>query len=166
MLVVLEGCDGVGKSTVARSLAKVLDARIVHCTINTPNDYKFFKEIIDASRDRNIIADRFCYGQFVYQTPGERKLSWSELTQLELDMLEAGAKVIHVKAPVEEVQNRLNLRQEKTSLPVEEIMNRFEALFEDSIEQPYIWWTGGNDCCISLNSFVELFHQSLKIYLP
>ena len=145
MLIVLEGCDGVGKSTIARSLAKVLDARIVHCTATTPNDYKFFKEIIDASKDKNIIADRFCYGQFVYQKSHERHLSWAELTQLELDMLEAGAKVIHVNAPAEEIDRRLKLRGEETSMPVEEIMNRFEALFEDSIEKPYVWWTGGDE---------------------
>lgn len=145
MLIVLEGCDGVGKSTIACSLAKVLNARIVHCTTSTPNDYKFFKGIIDASRYQNIIADRFCYGQFVYQTPSERKLTWAELTQLELDMLDAGAKVVHVKAPVDEIQRRLDLRNEKTGLPVGEIVTRFDVLFEDSIEQPYVWWTGGRD---------------------
>lgn len=145
MLIVLEGCDGVGKSTIARSLAKVLNARIVHCTTTTPNDYKFFKEIIDISKTENIIADRFCYGQFVYQAPVERKLSWSQLTQLELDMIGAGAKVVHVKAPAEEVQRRLAARGEKTSLSVYEIMDRFDALFEDSIEQPYIWWAGGDN---------------------
>lgn len=145
MLVVLEGCDGVGKSTIARSLSKVLDARIVHCTTKTPNDYKFFQGIIDASRVQNIIADRFCYGQFVYQSPNERKLSWEELTQLELEMISAGAKVIHVTAPVEEVKKRLMLRGEVTTLPLEEIMDGFSDLFEISLEKPYVWWTGGND---------------------
>lgn len=145
MLIVLEGCDGVGKSTLARSLAKVLDARIVHCTRTTPNDYKFFKNIIDASKNQNIIADRFCYGQFVYQKPKERHLTWEQLSQLELDMIEAGAKVIYVKASEREVLKRLRLRGERTSIPVGEIMDRFEALFEDAVEQPYIWWTGGDE---------------------
>ena len=145
MLIVLEGCDGVGKSTIANNLAKILNARIVHCTTTTPNDYKFFKEIIDASRTQNIIADRFCYGQFVYQKPCERNLYWEQLTQLELDMLDAGAKVIHVTADVEEVKKRLSIRGETTSMPVEEIMDRFTDLFESSLERPFVWWTGGND---------------------
>lgn len=146
MLIVLEGCDGVGKSTIARSLAKILNARIIHCTTTTPNDYNFFKNIIDISKAQNIIADRFCYGQFVYQTQAERHLTWEELTQLELDMAEAGAKVIYVKASVEEVCRRLNIRGEKTSLPVEQIMDRFEDIFEStSLETPYVWWTGGDD---------------------
>lgn len=143
MLIVLEGCDGVGKTTIARNLAKVLDARIIHCTAKTPNDYKFFKSIIDASRYQNIIADRFCYGQFVYQNEKERALTHAELTQLELDMAEAGAKVIHVHAPVQEVESRLRYRQEKTELSVEEIMDRFIDVFEHSLEKPMLWWTGG-----------------------
>jgi len=142
MLIVLEGCDGVGKSTIARNLANVLKARIVHCTTTTPNDYKFFKEIIDASRTQNIIADRFCYGQFVYQKPNERRLTWEELTQLELDMIDAGAKVVHVSAGLSDIQSRLKLRGEKTDLPVEEIVDRFIDLFDSSLEKPFIWWTG------------------------
>ena len=143
MLIVLEGCDGVGKTTIARNLAQLMDARIVHCTASTPNDYKFFKSIIDASKYQNIIADRFCYGQFVYQSEEERHLTSAELTQLELDMIDAGAKVIHVHAPVDEVKARLRYRNEKTDLPVEEIMDKFIYLFEASLEKPMLWWTGG-----------------------
>lgn len=145
MLVVLEGCDGVGKSTIARNLAKILNARIVHCTTSTPNNYKFFKDIIDASRTQNIIADRFCYGQFVYQRPNERNLTWEQLTQLELDMIDAGAKVIHVTAGVDEVKNRLALRRETTVIPVEQIIDRYIDLFEHSLEKPFVWWTGSED---------------------
>lgn len=143
MLIVLEGCDGVGKSTIARNLSQLMDARIVHCTASTPNDYKFFKSIIDASKYQNIIADRFCYGQFVYQNEKERHLTHAELTQLELDMIEAGAKVIHVHAPVDEVKRRLRYRNESTAIPVEEIMDKFIAVFEASLEKPMLWWTGG-----------------------
>lgn len=142
MLIVLEGCDGVGKTTIARNLAQAMNARIIHCTSKTPNDYKFFKSIIDASKYQNIIADRFCYGQFIYQSEEERHLTPAELTQLELDMIEAGAKVIHVHAPVDEVKRRLRWRNEKTDLPVEEIMDRFIAVFEASLERPSLWWTG------------------------
>lgn len=143
MLIVLEGCDGVGKSTIANYLAKTLNARIVHCTTNTPNDYKFFKEIIDASRTQNIIADRFCYGQFVYQKQEERNLTWKQLAQLEVDMMDAGAKVIHVRAAIKEVKRRLALRNETTPLPVEEITARFLSLFDASLEKPMEWWSGG-----------------------
>ena len=62
MLIVLEGVDGVGKSTIARKLARILNARIIHCTKDTPNDYRYFHHILDAATnrlgcDRNIVNE-------------------------------------------------------------------------------------------------------------
>lgn len=147
MLVVLEGCDGSGKTTVARHLKNLLpDAEIVHCTTDTPNDYGFFLRLIEAGERRNIIADRFCYGQFVYQTPEERHLSEDDLISLESYMLASGVKVIHVTASVDEIENRLAFRGEKTTLPVCEICDRYLDLFENkTLIKPYLWWTGHDD---------------------
>ena len=147
MLFVLEGCDGSGKTTVARHLKNMLpNAEIVHCTTDTPNDYDFFMGLLYASRERHIIADRFCYGQFVYQTPEERHLTDKQLADLETHMLAHGVKVIHVAASVDEIENRLAFRGEKTTLPVTEICDRYLDLFENkSLIKPYVWWTGGND---------------------
>ena len=146
MLIVLEGCDGTGKSTVANNLKQVIhDAEIVHCTRFTPNDFRFFLDLIEASKTKNIIADRFCYGQFVYQTLEERPLDEDELIDLEVQMIAAGAKVIHVCASVDEIKDRLNLRGEETSLPVEDICNGFLDLFERTLIKPFVWWTG-SDC--------------------
>ena len=143
MLFVLEGCDGSGKSTVARHIKSIVpNAEIIHCTAETPNDFKFFAELILAAKDRNIIADRFCYGQFVYQSKAERHLSYEELIALETLMLREGAKVIHVTASVDEIENRLMLRGEKTRMSVGEICDRYLDLFENTLIKPYLWWTG------------------------
>ena len=87
MLVVLEGCDGSGKSTLARFLSKIMNAEIVHCTASTPNNYDYFLNIIEASKTRNIIADRFCYGQFVYQEAEDRRLNMYQLYKLVVQKL-------------------------------------------------------------------------------
>ena len=159
MLIVLEGCDGTGKSTLAKTLATILDAEIIHCSQYTPNDYSFFHSIIEASRTKNIIADRFCYGQFVYQTEDERPLhiptsgihivtigkdsypvengfsSLGSLHVLETEMLAAGAKIIHVTAPVDEIEERLQARKERliNGLSIEEVVNRFKGTFKMSM---------------------------------
>ena len=133
MLVVLEGCDGAGKSTLAEFLAKLLNADIVHCTAETPNDYGFFYNIIEAAKTRNIIADRFCYGQFVYQEKDERELSESALRMLETYMLEANGKVILVTAPEDVILARLASRGEPTNMPVKDILSRFEKVMSKSI---------------------------------
>lgn len=144
MLFVLEGCDGSGKTTVARNLKNILPgAEIVHCTTDTPNDFDFFMRLIQAARDRHIIADRFCYGQFVYQTAEDRHLTPGQLNILEIEMLANNAQVIHVTASVDEIEDRLTLRGEKTALPVSEICDRYLYLFENkTLIKPYLWWTG------------------------
>lgn len=146
MLFVLEGCDGSGKTTVAHHLKNILpDAEIVHCTTDTPNDYEFFMRLIESSDTRHIIADRFCYGQFIYQTEEERHLSDPDLTRLEIAMMAHGVRVIHVTASVEEIEDRLTLRGEKTTLPVRELCDRYLDLFENkSLIKPYLWWTGAD----------------------
>lgn len=145
MLIVLEGCDGSGKTTIANNLKAIMpDAEIIHCTTNTPNTYEFFRSIILASQDRDIIADRFCYGQFVYQTEEERHLTPEQLYNLEIGMIAAGAKVIHVTAPVQTIVRRLSWRDEKTMHPVSEITNRYCDLFERTLIKPHLWWTGSD----------------------
>lgn len=147
MLYVLEGCDGSGKTTIANHLKNILpNAEIIHCTRETPNDMDFFLNIIAASKTRDIIADRFCYGQFVYQDESERNLSENDLLYLESEMIAHGVKVIHVAAPVDEIEDRLTFRGEKASMPVEEICDRYLYLFENlTLIKPYVWWTGVSD---------------------
>ena len=56
MLIVLEGCDGTGKSSIAKLIQAVIpDAEVIHCTAETPNDFKFFSKLIDIGQYRNII---------------------------------------------------------------------------------------------------------------
>lgn len=145
MLIVLEGCDGTGKTTIANNLKAILpNAEIIHCTTQTPNDFEFFKNLILASQNRDIIADRFCYGQFVYQNDAERHLTPEELYALEVGMISAGAKVIHVTAPVNTIKERLGWRMEKPMHPVEEITDRYINLFERTLIKPHLWWTGSD----------------------
>lgn len=133
MLIVLEGCDGAGKTTLAQFLSKLLNADIIHCTAETPNDYEFFDNIISAAVTRNIIADRFCYGQFVYQKKEERRLSKDDLRVIETRMLDADGKVILVTAPHSTIISRLAIRGEVTLTPVPELLERFEKIMSESI---------------------------------
>ena len=55
MLIILEGCDATGKTTLANLLAPVLNATIIHCTAETPNDMQFFTNIAYAAANENIL---------------------------------------------------------------------------------------------------------------
>lgn len=141
MLIVLEGADGVGKTTIAKRLARILKAEIIHCTAETPNDGLYFASIIKMSESKNIIADRFMYGQFVYQDEHERNLSKAGLYSLERGIAEVGGKVIYVTCPPEVAEKRLKKRGEETSIPVRELMARFDKLMSESSLDIEVWRT-------------------------
>ncbi len=156
MLIVLEGCDGTGKTTLAEFLKELLNAEIIHCSTHTPNDYHFFSNIISKSRTKNIIADRWCYGQFVYQKEGDRPLrrigsvqlgdSYENLAKLEMQMLEDDTKIILVDAPTEIIKKRLAARNETliNGLTVEDIQQGFRELKNRSLLTWLEYNTGGN----------------------
>lgn len=141
MLIILEGPDGAGKSTIARRLARILNARIIHCTKDTPNDFAYFYNILIAADKQNIIADRFCYGQFVYQAEKDRKLTKEELYRLESLFIRHGAKVIYVTAQEKTIQERLNKRKEVPMHAVKELLDGFDALMKESTLQIEVWRT-------------------------
>ena len=125
MMIVLEGIDGVGKTTLANLLSKTYNAGIIHATRETPNDWAWFNELMDLARDRNIIMDRSFWGQFVYQDPEERKLTWKQLHELEHRLDQEGGKLIYVTATNEDIKSRLGARAEVLSRPLYELLERY-----------------------------------------
>ena len=128
MMIVLEGIDGVGKTTLANLLSKTYDAGIIHATRETPNDWAWFNELMDLAKDRNIIMDRSFWGQFVYQDPEERKLSWEQLHELEHRLEQEDGKLIYVTANTTDIIERLRGRAETLSRPLDLLKERYEAV--------------------------------------
>lgn len=100
--IIVEGIDGAGKTTYINNLIKNnpdMNYEIVHCTRHTPNDFDYFYTILCSNK--NIIFDRFMYGQFIYQAVEDRKLSIRELLELEDLIAEHGFEVIYVYSDIE-----------------------------------------------------------------
>ena len=157
MLIILEGCDATGKTTLANMLAPLLNAQIVHSTAKTPNTYGYFEELLRASEHTNIIADRFCYSQFVYQDSEYRPLNpelypkdnsnwlfyrcrneWSVLYDLETQMLRYNTKVIYCYADADVIADRMIARGENPN-GIDEILNGYKNLWTQTLIQP-IWY--------------------------
>lgn len=141
MLYILEGCDGTGKSTLAAQLSKLLDAEIIHCTKDTPNTVEFFSAIVASAKDKNIIADRFCYGQYVYQQLEDRPLGdYENLNLFETILLTCKTKVILVDAATDVIVDRLQARNEKilNGMEVDEVRNKFYDLMNNKSILPWI----------------------------
>ena len=128
MMLVLEGIDGVGKTTLANLLSQTYNAGIIHATRETPNDWAWFNELMDLAKDRNIIMDRSFWGQFVYQDPVERKLTWEQLHELEHRLDQEGGKLIYVTANTSDILERLKGRAETLSRPLDLLKERYEAV--------------------------------------
>ena len=157
MLIILEGCDATGKTTLAKLLARLYNAEVVHCTAETPNMYDFFDSLIYAANNKNIICDRFCYGQFVYQDEGDRPLathaallvggesryvddSWEALRMLEMSMLRNDVKVIYTWANPNTIADRMISRGENPK-DVGRILKGYEDLWSRTLIQPIVFKT-------------------------
>lgn len=63
MRVILEGCDGTGKTTLAKILAEKYGLDICHCTQHDAADYDFYRQTL---RKENVVWDRHTLGELIY----------------------------------------------------------------------------------------------------
>lgn len=107
MNIVIEGCDGTGKSTLAEYLCKRLNLYYWH--ESAPRTLEEYKQMLIPG---GVVFDRFCFGQFVYNTPDERKLSEEELKELIQFFKETQTLLLYVDAHTEVIVSRLIERGE------------------------------------------------------
>lgn len=75
MKIVLEGCDGAGKTSIANILAKKYGCDVVHMTGEDPKDFIFYDQSL---RKENVIYDRNVLGERVYPQVFKRPYELSE----------------------------------------------------------------------------------------
>lgn len=150
MLIVLEGCDGSGKSSLANLLANLCYdpgmVEVIHATRETPNDMDWFMSIMDRAKDHTVIMDRAFWGQFVYQKPNERKLGFNDLSVLEKRLEADGGKLIYVYSPERVISRRLRNRNEIPSLPVKSLLRKYKTMCKYA-HCPVIWYNSHNGRC-------------------
>ena len=78
MKVIIEGCDGVGKTTLATYMANALNGRVEH-----DSEPKTYDEYMERLNQKGIVIfDRFFLGQFIYNKQEERKMTRQQLYAL------------------------------------------------------------------------------------
>ena len=68
--VILDGCDGTGKTTLAKIIAAKYGWDICHCTGDDPKDYEFYRQ---TGKKQNVVWDRHTIGELIYPTVFNRK---------------------------------------------------------------------------------------------
>lgn len=108
MNIVIEGCDGTGKTTLAKHLCERLGLYYWH--ESNPRNLEEYTSMLSSG---GVVFDRFCFGQFVYNTEQERKLSLEELKYLVNDVFaKTHTLFIYVDLSTDNIIARLNDRGE------------------------------------------------------
>lgn len=140
MNIILEGCDGTGKSTIARHLCERFGLQYWH--ESQPRTFDEYKQMLEYG---GFVFDRFCFGQFVYNSTEQQKMSLEELKTLVREVFPAtGTVLILVEAHTEPIIERLIARgegspehKEEMTKWIKNIRGGFKSILHRS-EAPYI----------------------------
>lgn len=140
MLIILEGPDGSGKSTIAEALYRGLEATQIRQG-PPPRGYAFdtFKAIIDlgATSPAPIVADRLHWGAYPY---GEVYRGGNELGRVGIRRLDdycanQSALIVLVTAPADVLNARIDLRgEERTEFEDADRTQRIVDLYDEMYE--------------------------------
>lgn len=149
MNIVIEGCDGSGKSTLAQALCSQLGLYYWH--ESAPRSLEEYKQMLAPG---GVVFDRFCFGQFVYNTPEQRKMTEEELSQLVNKVFkETHTLLIYVDCSTDTIIQRLIQRGEGSKEYrcdmekwVKNIRGTYRSILRKS-QAEYIEIDGGKGIC-------------------
>lgn len=110
--LVLEGCDGVGKTTLARRLSVDHGFTVVHSP-RTPDHLDLarrYRAIL--AQEGHLLFDRYFLSELVYGplTRGRSRITWSEAIDLAESVIARDGLLVHLTAPTAVVHQRLLTR--------------------------------------------------------
>jgi thymidylate kinase len=111
-VIVLEGCDGVGKTTLAAALAARHGYTIVHATRTPEGTDLFAKYRSILTRPGPLVLDRSFVSELVYG-PLEHvrsRLTFHDATRLAVGVAERGGVLVHLTGQPEQIAARLLAR--------------------------------------------------------
>jgi thymidylate kinase len=111
-LIVVEGCDGAGKSTLAAALAARHGYAVVHATLTPEGTDLFSKYRAILSRPGPLVLDRSFVSELVYG-PLERgysRLSFEQAAHLATVTGQRGGLLVHLTGHPDQIAARLLAR--------------------------------------------------------
>ena len=111
-VIIIEGCDKTGKTTLANKLSSQLGYEIVKCGQPIGDPYEeYVNKLLEHDK---IIFDRFLYGELVYGPLYRKKsqLSDTQIYNLELLLRARDATLIHCKAEKSFIEKKFKSENE------------------------------------------------------
>ena len=126
MRIIVEGCDGTGKTTLVNKLIEKYNIKnYVHTTKDDPNTFSFYSESLD--RD-DIIFDRHFIGEMIYPSIFNRQgnLTRRNFERLLYKAYMLGYKIFILFSDSETIKQRLSDNEHKEVIEnVDKINGRF-----------------------------------------
>lgn len=138
-MIIIEGCDGTGKSTLAHKLA--LELSLEYTKENKPL-YDGFNYYLDRSLDTNLdnnILDRFHLGEYVYPQikiqENRKPLTFPQIHLIENVLLSKGTILILADTSKDFILNTFRTRGEEYVFEneVDKIVELFNEVYEQSL---------------------------------
>jgi thymidylate kinase len=126
--LVLEGCDGAGKSTLATRLAREHGFTVIHCP-RTPDAVNLLQRYQDLlARPGRLVLDRCFLSELAYGPlyRGGSRITWDEARTLAKIVTNRDGVFLHLTASAETIRACL-LRRDSEAPPLEEIAVLLEA---------------------------------------
>jgi thymidylate kinase len=136
-IIILEGCDKTGKSTLAKKLSEERGYQVIHFGVPSGNCYyKSLIEILDRCKFGRIVFDRFHWGDRAYVgiTTNKVFLSNSEFQDIESRLSKEGAEVVYCHDSIRNIKRRMAEDGEKLIKPedVKVILSRYKDLISNT----------------------------------
>lgn len=109
MNIIIEGCDGVGKTTLVNKLKEYYNIDSIRLSYKDPKDYNFYSRILEKT---DCIFDRHFLSEIVYSIIFERQceLNRVELTKLYNQVVGSSIPIFILDTDTSEILRRINER--------------------------------------------------------
>ena len=133
-VIILEGCDKTGKSTLAKELQERHGYKVIKCS--NPKGDPYVEYVTKLLGEDNVIFDRFLYGELVYGPIYRRKsqLNANQVQNLELLLRSRDAVVVYCHAGVDFIKRKFTEENEDFAKAehVERILSGYEDVLSRS----------------------------------
>lgn len=147
MLIVVEGCDGTGKTTLVdlleqRIIKNFAYAEVVKLHYGVPErhpleEYELDLQDYRPGTGRHLLIDRLHWGEAIYGPiyRGKSKLGYAGMRHIDMFLRSVGGVIIWLDLPVGELRRRLTKRGEDylKSDDVEKVCDMYLEQFQESI---------------------------------